>query len=119
MEKAKSLDRRFETITWGLLLIWWGLRWWPLISLPNGVGLIGTGLILLGLNVVRSLNGIPSKGSTTIIGTLTLIFGGLLVTNEILQLFVQFPVFEVMLIGGGVILLARELLRVHATRETR
>ena len=113
MEKTYSLDRKFETIAWGTLLIWWGLRWWPLEFLPNGTGLLGSGLILLGLNAARLLNGIPTKGITTIFGILTLMFGGLLVLRDALQLSVEIPLFEVLLICLGVIILVRELLRVH------
>ena len=115
MEKAKTPDRKLETSAWGLLLIWWGLRWWSLAFLPNGVGLVGTGLILLGLNMIRSLNNIPIKGSTNTIGILALVFGGLLMTSDILELSVRLPVFEIMLIGGGVFILARELLRIRKT----
>lgn len=121
MEKAKSLDRKLETSTWGLLLIWWGLRWWPLAFLPNGAGLVGTGLILLGLNMIRSLNNIPVKGSTNTIGFLALVFGGLLITSDILRLSFRLPLFEFMLIGAGVFILARELLRIRKTsiRDSR
>ena len=113
MEKAKSLDHKLETSTWGLLLIWWGLRWWPLAFLLNGIGLVGTGLILLGLNMIRSLNNIPVKDSTNTIGILALVSGGLLVTSNILQLSVRLPLFEIMLIGMGTFILARELLRIR------
>ena len=109
------MDCEFETVAWGLLLIWWGLRWWPLETLPNGSGLIGTGLILLGLNMIRSMRGIPTKGSTNTLGILALVCGGLLVTSEILQLSIQLPMFEIMLIGLGVFLLARGLLGFHKT----
>ncbi len=121
MEKAKSLDHKLEASAWGLLLIWWGLRWWPLAFLPNGAGLVGTGLILLSLNMIRSLNNIPVRGSTNTIGILALVVGGLLMTSEILQLSVRLPLFEIMLIGGGVFIIARELLRIRKTsiRDSR
>jgi hypothetical protein len=115
MKKAKSLDRKLETSAWGLLLIWWGLRWWPLAFLPNGTGLVGTGLILLGLNMIRSLNNIPVRSSTNTIGILALVFGGLLMISDILGLSVRVPLFEIVLIGGGVFILARELLRIRKT----
>ena len=115
MKKTKLLDYKLETSAWGLLLIWWGLRWWPLVFLPNGAGLVGTGLILLGLNMIRLLNRIPVRGSTNTIGILALAFGGLLITSDVLQLSVQLPFFEIMLIGGGVFILARELLQIRKT----
>jgi hypothetical protein len=121
MEKAKSLDRKLETSAWGLLLIWWGLRWWPLAFLPNGAGLVGTALILLGLNMIRSLNNISIRNSTNTISILALVFGGFLMTSDILGLSVRLPVFEIVLIGGGVFILARELLQIHKTgiRDSR
>jgi hypothetical protein len=78
-----------------------------LASLPNGVGLIGTGVILLGLNAVRSLNGIPARNGTTILGFLALAFGGLYLAREILNVPVEIPVFEIQLIMFGTLLLVR------------
>jgi hypothetical protein len=40
-----------------------------------GVGAIGTGLILLSINLVRLLKGIPTLGSTTAIGLIALLWG--------------------------------------------
>jgi len=110
MDKTRSRDRKFETIAWGALLIWWGLRWWPLESLPNGAGLLGTGLILLGVNAARALKGVPARSSTTIFGFLALAFGGPLLAREVLHLSFEIPVFGVLLIALGVVILARELL---------
>jgi len=115
MNNSRTLNRDFETIAWGMLLVWWGLRWWPLISLPEGTGLLGTALILLGLNAARMLKGIRTNGFTTTLGSLALVFGGLLLAREALHLPFEIPVFEILLIGLGVILLARELLRVRKT----
>ncbi len=107
MNNSRTPNRDYETIAWGLLLIWWGLRWWPLASLPEGAGLLGTGIILLGLNTVRSLNGIPARNVTTILGFLALAFGGLLLAREILNMPFEIPVFEILLIAFGGLLLVR------------
>jgi hypothetical protein len=107
MNNSQTSNRDYETIAWGLLLVWWGLRWWPLVSLPNGVGLLGTGVILLGLNVIRSLNGVPARNVTTILGFLALVFGGLLLAREILNVPFEIPVFEILLIAFGGLLLVR------------
>jgi len=115
MDKTYPLDHKFETIAWGALLIWWGLRWWPLEFLPNGVGLFGSGLILFSLNAIRWLNGIPSKSLTTILGILAFAFGGLLWAGDVLQLSLEIPLFEVFLISLGIFLLVRELLQVRKT----
>jgi hypothetical protein len=115
MEKKYSLDRKLETFAWGALLIWWGLRWWPLEFLPNGAGLLGSGLILLVLNAIRVQNGIRVKGFTTVVGILLLTFGGLLWAREIMQLSFEIPLFEIVLIGMGVFLLGREFLEPRKT----
>ncbi len=115
MDNERKVNLNFEALAWGALLIWWGLRWWLLVSLPNGIGLLGTGVILLGLNAMRSLNGIPTKGFTTILGILALVFGGLIMASKVLQLSFELPLFEIVLIGLGVFLLASELVRVRKT----
>jgi hypothetical protein len=109
MDDAKILDRKYEAIGWGLLLIWWGLRWSLLSGLPEGSGLIGTGLLFLGIAVVRSMNGLPTSGSTKIIGILALVWGGLELVNSTSLLAVKLPVFEILLIVLGGILLANGL----------
>ncbi len=111
MGRKRNLDAKIETIGWGLLFIWWGLRWWVLISLPDGSGLVGSAVILLGLNLVRSLANIPTCGLTTWTGLLALAWGGLMVVNETMILPFKLPVFEVLLIAAGLILLGRGLLR--------
>ncbi len=111
MDTKQSLDRKYETIAWGLLLVWWGLRWWPLVSLPDGIGMLGTCLILLGLNAVRTLNGIPARGSTTILALIALVWGGVELANSTLHLPFKLPVFEILIILWGLILLGRELLK--------
>jgi hypothetical protein len=105
------LDRRLETFAWGALLIWWGLRWWPLEFLPNGAGLLGSGLVLLTMNIIRARNGIPMKGSTTFLGLLALVFGGLLWTHDVMQLSFEIPLLAIFLIGLGVFLLGSEFLQ--------
>jgi hypothetical protein len=109
MKNKHTLDSRLEAIAWGVLLVWWGLRWWPLMSLPNGAGLLGAALILLGLNAARALKGIPAKSATTTIGILALVSGGLLLLFDVWHVSFEIPIFEASLIVLGVILLAREL----------
>ena len=65
MAEAQKPNQRFAGIAWGLLLILWGLT--ILFDfIPLGVGLIGTGLIFLGANWVRSRNHLPSHPANTI-----------------------------------------------------
>ncbi len=74
MENAQTLNRNLATIGDSLLLIWWGMVM-ILEPLTIGMGAIGTGLILLAVNGVRRLNGIPTKGSTTVLGIIALAWG--------------------------------------------
>ncbi len=106
MENHTTLDSKLSTIAWGLLFIWWGLRWSLLVNLPEGSGLLGTAFILLGVNAARALNSTPSHGFTTVLAILTLTWGGLELVNSTALLPFQLPVFEILLIVLGVILLA-------------
>jgi hypothetical protein len=76
MENIKTLNHNFAMIGDGALLIWWGMVI-MIDPLTIGMGAIGTGLIMLGVNAARLLNGIPSKGSTTFIGVIALVWGAL------------------------------------------
>jgi hypothetical protein len=109
MENTRSLNRNFETYAWAAFFVWWGIT--ELFqALPAGTGAIGFGLILIGLNVARSLNGIPTSGFTITLGILALVFGGLELAGFFLHLPFELPVFAVLLIVLGVIVLAREML---------
>jgi hypothetical protein len=110
MENTRTSNRNLETIAWGALFIWWGMT--ELFSfLPHGAGAIGIGLIFLGLNVARSLNGIPTSGFSTTLGILALVLGGLELASSVMRLPFELPVFAILLIVLGVIVLARELLQ--------
>ncbi len=110
MDNVQSTNRNFEMAAWGALFIWWGITV-LFTSLPHGVGAIGIGLILLGLNAARRLNGIPASGFTITLGILALALGGLELANMVLHLPFELPVFAILLITLGVILFAREILR--------
>jgi hypothetical protein len=110
MENTRTSNRNLETIAWGALFIWWGMT--ELFSfLPHGAGAIGIGLIFLGLNVARSLNGIPTSGFSTTLGILALVLGGLELASSVMHLPFELPIFAILLIVLGVIVLARELLQ--------
>ncbi len=76
MEDVKTLNHNLATIGNGALLIWWGMVI-MIDPLAIGMGAMGTGLIMLGVNAARRLNGIPSKASTTFIGSIVLVWGAL------------------------------------------
>ena len=113
MENTRTSNRNLETIAWGALFIWWGItELFPF--LPHGAGAIGVGLILLGLNVARLLSGVRASGFTITLGILALVWGGLELAGSLLALPFQIPVFAVLLIVLGAIMLVRELLSHNA-----
>ena len=109
MDNMQTSSRSIDTIAWGAFFIWWGVT--ELAgSLPEGVGLIGIGLILLGLNLVRSMKGILTSGFTTVLGILALVWGGLELAGVVLGLPFELPVFAILLIVLGVSLIAGQMI---------
>ena len=108
MNNTRILNRNLEAMTWGALFIWWGII--ELFKfLPAGSGASGVGVILLGLNAVRSANGIPTNSFSITLGILALVWGGLELAGSILNLPFELPVFAILLITLGLTVLAREL----------
>ncbi len=110
MDENTRLNKILEAMAWGALFIWWGLSLWPHL-LPNGLDAAGTGLILLGVNIVRRLNGIPINGFSSILGILTLVWGALDLSRSVLHLAYRPPVFAILCILLGLILMALPLRR--------
>ena len=72
----KALDKRLESIGWGLFLIMLGGIWLvPKERIPEETWLIGVGIILLGLNAARYFNGIKMSNFTIGLGILALLIG--------------------------------------------
>ncbi len=110
MDNTGALNRKLETAAWGLFFVWWGVA--ELFKfLPHGADTLGIGLILLGLNTARSLNGIPTSSFTIILGIITFVWGGLELAGSLLSLPYEIPVFGISLIALGLSLLVRELLK--------
>ncbi len=103
--EEQSLDRRLEAIGWALLLIFTGGIWLaPDGLVPSGTWLVGVGLILLGLNVVRYTNSIPMKGLSSILGIVALVTG----LGAFLGL--HMPFWPILLILIGAYVMVRSLL---------
>lgn len=99
-----ELNKRLETIGWALFLIMiGGLGLVPAAQVPGGAWLIGVGLIMLGLNAARYLNGINMSGFSTFLGILALLSG----LGDFLGL--QLPLFPILLILIGANLLLKPL----------
>lgn len=114
MDNKEILDENIERVGWGLLAIVWGTTI-LFDSLPFETGLVGTGLVLLGANIVRRFNQLPTVSSNTVLGLLTLAWGGLEFARPWLgRLFpsadLDWMIFASLLIGWGVIRLVQTLL---------
>ncbi len=72
----QALNRTLATIAWGMLLIWWGVS---IMVGPITIGMsaVGTGLIFIGVNVIRSLKGIPFNNSNYSLGIIAILWGTL------------------------------------------
>jgi hypothetical protein len=110
METVQTSNRKLEAIAWAAVFIWWGLT--ELFQpLPPGIGAVGIGVILLGLNAARSRTGIPASGFTIILGILAIVWGGLELAGVLLHLSVELPVFAILLVVLGVTMLGRSLIQ--------
>jgi hypothetical protein len=97
--KNASVDK----LAWGGLFIWWGIT--LLVPLPAGVGLIGVGLILLAANAIRQLQGMRINGFSAGIGILALVWGGLQLAGAVMRLPFELPIFAILIIVLGVLIL--------------
>ncbi len=119
MDNTQKSNCNYNAIGWGVLFILWGIT--ILFDfVPFGAGVLGTGLVLLGANAVRALNGLPAKDDNTILGILALSWGGLELARPTLQLLFEstdwdWAIFAILLVVLGLILLARELLQIRKT----
>lgn len=97
----QALNKRLESIGWALFLIMiGGIGLVPNSQVPVGTWSIGVGLIMLGLNLARYLNGIRMSGFTLVLGTVAVLTG----VGEFSGL--DLPVFAILLIliGASIIL---------------
>jgi hypothetical protein len=107
MDTARPVNRNVEAIAWGVFFVWWGIT--ELVpSMPDGIGAIGIGLIFLGLNAARSMAGLPTSSLTLTLGFLALVLGGLELSELLLGLPYELPIFAVLLMVLGGLLLVRE-----------
>ena len=82
--EKSALNKRMETIAWGSFLIMLGgFMFVPDEIVKGGWWSIGVGLIFLGLNAARYLNGLRMSGFTTFLGIVSVLGGVLdLVTKQ-------------------------------------
>ena len=110
MENVRTVNQKLETVAWAAFFIWWGIT--ELFqALPPGIGALGIGVILLSLNAARRQNGLPTSGFTITLGILALVLGGLELASALLHLPIELPIFAILLIVLGVIMLGRSLIQ--------
>ena len=99
-----ELDSRYRTIAWGVLLILIGsLGFVP--GDQTSWAILGSGTILLGLNVMRSIRRIPVSGSSLALGAIALLLGALVIIRSALGFHFEIELFPLMLIALGIYLL--------------
>jgi len=77
-EEKAALNKRLETMGWGMFLIMLGgFMFVPEEIIKGGWWSIGVGLIFLGLNAARYFNGLRMSGFTTFLGIVS-VLGGIL-----------------------------------------
>jgi len=95
-EEKRVLNKRLETIGWGLFLVMLGiLAIGPKTVAKDSIGSIGVGLILLSLNAARYYFKIKTSTGTIILGIIALASG----VGDLLG--VELPVIEILLIAAG------------------
>jgi len=96
-EDRRALNKRLETICWGIFLVMLGiLAIGPKTVAKDSLGSIGIGLILLGLNAARYYFKIKMSTGTIILGIIALASG----LGDLLG--VELPVIEILIIAAGI-----------------
>ncbi len=94
--REQAIIKRINAIGWALFFIMIGCLWMvPMESVPESTWLIGAGVIMLGTNFFRYINGIKVVGFTIFIGILALATG----ITAILG--IEIPVFPILIILIG------------------
>ena len=104
--KEQIIGKRIDAIGWALFFIMiGGIGLAPKESIPEGAWLIGVGLIMLGGNAARYLNGLKVVGFTIVLGLIALGIG------LSIMLGLDLPVFPILLVIVGLSIILRPLLK--------
>lgn len=107
-----GLNRRLEEFAWGVFLIMIGILWLlPAGKLPEKTWLVGSGVIILGLNVARALKGLGVSAFTTVLGA-TAVGGGVAGMYGI-----DVPLLAILPIFIGAQIIVRPLMRKVAAQH--
>ena len=108
MDNTRKFDFDLDAIAWGAFFILWGITE-AFKLLPDGIGAIGIGILLITLNIARSRTGLPTSTFTMSFGILALLLGGLEMVRPLLHLSFELPIFAILLLALGVMVLLRAL----------
>jgi hypothetical protein len=118
MDDIRTLNRRYESITWGALFLWTGVR--DLIpGLPAGTGLLGVGLILLGSNLARRFDNLPMNGVSATLGVMALCLSAVVLFLAPRGIRVDLPFFPVVMVVIGVIFLVHGATGITSATPTK
>ncbi len=99
--------RRLDQVGWGIFLLMMGILW-LVPAVPQGTWLIGTGILLLVLNAIRSRLGIHWSGVSLALGVLALAAGLADFTG------ITLPLFPICLMLVGLSLILKPLMSQRA-----
>ena len=102
-----SAATRLDQIGWGIFLVMIGVIW-LVPAVPQGTWLIGTGVLLLVLNAIRSRLGIQWSGVSVALGVLALVAGLGDFTG------IKLPLFPICLVIVGATLILKPLVSERA-----
>lgn len=103
--RKRELNKQIERVSWGLFLMMLGGLWLiPARYVPEDAWLLGAGVILIGMNLVRNRNGIPMSNFTLILGCIALVIGA----ANIIRF--DLPVLPILMILLGAALILRPML---------
>lgn len=102
--QKNTLDKRLDSIGWGIFLIMIGGLWLaPEGLFPEGTWLIGTGIIILGLQAVRYLYGIKASRFWIVLGIIAFAFG----ISDVYAF--DIPVFPILIILFGLSIILKPI----------
>lgn len=113
MGKKGTYNHNLSVFGWGTLLIWWGISV-MIDPITLAMSAMGTGLIMLGVNAVRSFKGIPTVQTTTILGIIALAWGALDQARMSLG-YTEGASFALLLVVIGLVIWVTVLLPQHPT----
>jgi hypothetical protein len=99
---SRDLDSQIDAIGWGLFFLMSGVVL-LVPDLPDGSWLTGLGALFLGLSIVRRWIGLPVSGFGVVVGIVAIAAGASTIAG------VSLPVFALLLVGCGLVLVTREL----------